>query len=222
MLVDSNIDTLNQKLLVITKISHNDNSLGTVKALSSLKFININYQDIAGNTPLLNSITCPNHSNLEIIKVLLNNGADVNKYNHRGETPILKAIACRNLAIIELLLTYNADVNVVDSQGNNAIMLSHDDDLKNIIELFNCYTKNINQTHNDDIKDIIELFNYYTDNTHNMYSENNDEFMKYLYDDTDIIYEKDSKNFIKTSNIPEMQQYEQTEEANNFCKGFFV
>ncbi|MDJ0578866.1 ankyrin repeat domain-containing protein [Crocosphaera sp.] len=47
----------------------------------------------------------------EILKVLINHGADVNAKNEYGETPLHTAVLSENKEIVELLINHGADVN---------------------------------------------------------------------------------------------------------------
>jgi ankyrin repeat protein len=59
-----------------------------------------------------------------MITFLLENGADINRANHRGETALM--MVCRNAVgkkkAIKLLLAAGADVNAADKEGQTALM----------------------------------------------------------------------------------------------------
>lgn len=64
------------------------------------------------------------HDCQKIITFLLENGADINRANHRGETALM--MVCRNAVgkkkAIKLLLAAGADVNAADKEGQTALM----------------------------------------------------------------------------------------------------
>ena len=64
------------------------------------------------------------HDCQKMITFLLENGADINRANHRGETALM--MVCRNAVgkkkAIKLLLAAGADVNAADKEGQTALM----------------------------------------------------------------------------------------------------
>ncbi|MGB3757980.1 MAG: ankyrin repeat domain-containing protein [Rivularia sp. (in: cyanobacteria)] len=58
----------------------------------------------------------------EVIKFLVNRGADVNARNDNGETALI--VACNNADSVKALIEAGADVNLPDNEGNTAMMLS--------------------------------------------------------------------------------------------------
>ncbi|XP_064210966.1 putative ankyrin repeat protein RF_0381 [Tribolium castaneum] len=61
---------------------------------------------------------------LEIVKYLLEKGANVNKKYRDGSTPLIKAVESENLAIIEELLNNGAKVDLANNEGKTALMIS--------------------------------------------------------------------------------------------------
>ena len=57
--------------------------------------------------------------NIEIIRLLLENGADANAANHRGKTCLMSPVI--NSEAAQLLLDYKADINKEDSKGLTAL-----------------------------------------------------------------------------------------------------
>ena len=58
---------------------------------------------------------------VKAVRVLLENGADVNAKGGEGETPLHKAAQWRFLEVLEILLENKADVNAKDNLGNTAL-----------------------------------------------------------------------------------------------------
>ncbi len=58
----------------------------------------------------------------EVIKFLVNRGADVNARNDNGETALI--VACNNADSVKALIEAGADVNLEDNEGNTPIMLA--------------------------------------------------------------------------------------------------
>lgn len=59
-------------------------------------------------------------TDIDLIKIILDNGADINKYGTKGATPLTVACsnACGDLEIVKLLLKYGADINKGGSNMN--------------------------------------------------------------------------------------------------------
>ncbi len=58
----------------------------------------------------------------EIIKFLVNRGADVDARNENGETAMI--VGCNNADSVKALIEAGADVNIRDNEGNTAMMIS--------------------------------------------------------------------------------------------------
>ena len=64
--------------------------------------------------------------NLEIVKVLLEAGANVNAPNNHGCTPLMIAAKRNDILIVHLLIDYKADVQIVDSHNRDALHIALD------------------------------------------------------------------------------------------------
>ena len=66
-----------------------------------------------------------NAPNPELLKLLLENGVDVNAVNNDGQNALHSAIfsLCPSIENIELLLKHKVDVNLKDQQGNKKMFL---------------------------------------------------------------------------------------------------
>lgn len=99
-------------------------------------------------TPLFGAVK---NGNKEIVKYLVEKGADVNKENIYGETPLLFAVSAgaaqwiggnlllsavqkRNKEIVEYLVDHGADVNKADSSGTTPLHLAAKSRNKSLIE----------------------------------------------------------------------------------------
>lgn len=85
---------------------------------------------------------------IENIKVLIENGVDINKRDDWGDTPLHLAINLELIEIIELLINKGADVNKVDYYGKTPIrwLSSHN---KNIVKMLLEYGTDPNIKDND-------------------------------------------------------------------------
>lgn len=100
----------------------------------------INISDTYDNfnyTPLMWAIAS-NHNN--IIKLLIDKGADVNKTGKYNETPLMKAVRMKNTYAVKLLLKNGANINLKNSFNNSALdlvsVISASKQKQDIIQLF--------------------------------------------------------------------------------------
>ncbi len=81
----------------------------TVKLLAEAgASINVNAGGTAGDTPLIYALI---HKNKELVKFLVQKGADVNQANNFGATPFLGACLMNDLELVELFIKNGANVN---------------------------------------------------------------------------------------------------------------
>jgi len=84
--------------------------------------VNINGTDSKGNSALM---FAANSGKFEIVKLLLENGANPNQRNFvEGFTPIFDAIKNGHYDIVKLLIESGADLSVTDNQGNTPLLVS--------------------------------------------------------------------------------------------------
>jgi len=95
-----------------------------IEFLLSIKGINVDNQNDAGNTPLLN--VCRTPLNLRMIQLLLFNRADANLANKHRFTPLIEVCDSKfnslSLKAAKLLVSFDADVNRQTYQGRTALM----------------------------------------------------------------------------------------------------
>lgn len=70
--------------------------------------ININGQDLYGNTPLHRAAE---NGDLDLCRLLLAKGADINARTERGNTPLHKTVVSGHAEVVKLLVERGADVN---------------------------------------------------------------------------------------------------------------
>jgi ankyrin repeat protein len=83
--------------------------------------ININYRNLYGQTLLILSV---NFDLIEIVALLLDNGADINLFDNDRESALTRASFLGRRTIVELLVNYGADINHRTSSGASSLILS--------------------------------------------------------------------------------------------------
>ena len=79
-------------------------------------------------------MACRN-DNLDIVRLLLANGADINKADYDGRTPLYLACRNDNLDIVRLLLANGADINKADYDGRTPLLWACRYNKPEIVEL---------------------------------------------------------------------------------------
>lgn len=96
-----------------------------------IKKVDINYQDKKQSTALLEASEMDNY---EIVKLLLENGADPNIIDDRKVSPLEIASQKNHIEIVKILLQYKANVNNKNIHGQNglhyAAFFNHDKVIK--------------------------------------------------------------------------------------------
>jgi len=95
-----------------------DGDLDTVRDLVYVKNVDPNCQDKEGNTPLH---MASKNNNLNTVKYLLKNGANVNCQNNDGRTPLHLAAMYAELNVVKYLLKKGANVNCLDKYGKTPL-----------------------------------------------------------------------------------------------------
>ncbi|AGF78238.1 ankyrin repeat-containing protein [Desulfocapsa sulfexigens DSM 10523] len=60
----------------------------------------------------------------DLADFLLNNGANINAQNNKGDSPLFDATASGSLAVMEYLITKGADVNLTNNKGQTPVIIA--------------------------------------------------------------------------------------------------
>lgn len=67
---------------------------------------------------------CKNRKNIQVIKLLLFAGADINKRCEENRTVLMAACKSRNAELVELLISLGCDIDAVDDNGISALKIA--------------------------------------------------------------------------------------------------
>ncbi len=97
-----------------------NNQKSVVQAFLKRGGVDVNKRDGSGNTPLIYACL---KSARDLVKLLLDNGADVGLGNQKNRMPIHAAAEAGNFQIISMLIEAGADVNSTDNDGVTPLMI---------------------------------------------------------------------------------------------------
>lgn len=92
----------------------------------------VNESNQNGKTPLLEATSM---RRIDVMEILLKNGADVNISDYNGRTPLMYASVWWTKSGVELLLKYGAKVDMVNRKGVTALMVATKRGVKETVEL---------------------------------------------------------------------------------------
>ena len=87
------------------------------------------FEFLNGFTPLMAIIMSKNKSKEQIVKMLVEYGANVNSKNEFGCTPLMLALCYGNCNIVKFLIENGADVNTVNKYGHSPLEISFESEL---------------------------------------------------------------------------------------------
>lgn len=138
----ANINKRNENgLTCLHEASYTDRNNTSILQLMLQNNADINLCDHEGWSPIVLSTLA---GNIENIKLLLENGAQLNT-NVFGIFPLHFACAMNRIDIVKLLLEYNANTNIKNEEGKTALQYAIDTESSNIDELkllFNIHKEN--------------------------------------------------------------------------------
>ncbi|MBN1472651.1 MAG: ankyrin repeat domain-containing protein [Syntrophaceae bacterium] len=110
-----------------------NNNIARVKELVEANPQLINYKDEIGRTPLH---WAARGVYFEILRYLVENGANVNAKDNNGTTPLVSVVTRTHLEAAKVLIDSGADINASDNEGSYPIHYAAHMGFKEAIELF--------------------------------------------------------------------------------------
>jgi hypothetical protein len=81
---------------------------------------------------------------IEIVKLLIEAGADINTKGMHGNTPLIFASFADQLKLIKYLIEVGADINIKNNSGNNILMIAVNYNNKELADLLKKYGDKVN------------------------------------------------------------------------------
>ncbi len=147
LLHDQNINSFADINSLMIAVSSND--VDGVKFFSKAGASLLNQKNIGGATALH---IAARSGNLEIINILLENGADVNAMDNESYTPLMRAAIIGNSKIVEALLNKGAKAESLNLNGESAISQSALSDCVECVNLILSKSDLINKMDNDALR----------------------------------------------------------------------
>ncbi|KAK4223582.1 hypothetical protein QBC38DRAFT_45786 [Podospora fimiseda] len=119
--------------------------------------VHVDVKDDGGSSPLLTAVrSCPARIDVEITRLLLMYGADVNLKNKEGNTALHEAAEGEFVRLVNLLLTWGADEGLINDKGKKPIELISDkrSDVKTLLNPVN--VRKVKKERRDPWKEPIE------------------------------------------------------------------
>ena len=115
-------------------LSYGEENKSQCKSVAS-----VNTQMKNGNTPLMLAV---NNNNIEVVKLLISKGADVNAIDEFDRSALFFAVSNDNIGIAKVLINNGADVNIESKLRQTPLMLAVDKNNKDMINLLTNGDKN--------------------------------------------------------------------------------
>ncbi|HZS05687.1 MAG TPA: ankyrin repeat domain-containing protein [Blastocatellia bacterium] len=81
---------------------------------------NVRYRDKWKRTPLIWAALGVLNS-AEVVRILLDSGADIDAQNNNKMTALMEAVLHRDLPVVEVLIEYGADIHITNRHGFTAL-----------------------------------------------------------------------------------------------------
>ena len=98
----------------------------------------VNVKNKNGWTPLHYAVR---NRNLNIVKLLIENGADVNLINDQDETPLHQAVLSENYNMVKLLIKHGADPFIKNNRSKTPLEICNNEEIRQLLEEYIKYYK---------------------------------------------------------------------------------
>lgn len=80
-------------------------------------------------------------NDIEVVKYLADNGANINAANNFGITPLMRAVIIESIDLVSCILKYDVDINKTDKNGETALAKAINFNYSEIIKLLDADSK---------------------------------------------------------------------------------
>lgn len=122
-------------------VASTHNVIGVVEELlkkSHCVSLDLNALDIRGDTSLHNASL---YNCVDVLKFLINQGANIHALNNDGQTPLHKGVSCNHTLCVELLLSNGADIFIIDNKGRLPKDMTSSLDMIKFLEQYEVHIK---------------------------------------------------------------------------------
>jgi len=96
-------------------IAYRNSDVETIKFFLN-QGMDVNLQDINGNTPFINA---SRSNSIAVVKLLRPFVTDINRQNQEGQSALTLAFRNNSVEVVNYLLENGADINIIDKKGNS-------------------------------------------------------------------------------------------------------
>lgn len=123
----------------LTHIAVERNSLPLMRTLMALQVTTESSDPDLGITPLMQAST---EGNIEMVRLLLRNGANLHAEDHFGNDPLLYAVRANNVAIARILLEQGCSPTRKNAVGEDAFAVARQNPKTSMLSLLEDYKDN--------------------------------------------------------------------------------
>lgn len=81
------------------------------------------------------------NNRIDLVKLLLNKGLDVNKKGQGGDTPLHNAVVYNRLSMVKLLLDHGADLSITNDHNQTPLDIAVEEEYSKIVDYITSYER---------------------------------------------------------------------------------